>query len=112
MHARMKSMSRPNQRDQDVHIHQVCAHASDSRSFTCVVVTTGESGGRSNTRNPLTMRVGRRTVKPRRTSSETALPTDMERLCAYVLMQRKTSSSSESVVRIPFMMSDSELDVK
>jgi len=55
--------------------------------------------------NPFTTRVCIGARRPRRTNSDTALPTVISRLSAYVFTRGRRSSSSESVVRTLIMMS-------
>ena len=45
--------------------------------------TRGDSGGRSKTWTPLTERVGRGIANARRTNSDTAFPSAIDRLAAY-----------------------------
>ena len=72
----------------------------------------GDSGGRSKTWTPLTERVGRGIANARRTSSDTALPSAIDRLAAYCRTSRKASSSRERVVLMDTMMSQAQYDVK
>jgi hypothetical protein len=54
----------------------------------------------SKTTTPLTIRVGVGASRPRRTSSDAALPSASERLSAYYRSKANTSSSRLSVVLI------------
>src|SRR5262249_20168317 len=94
---------RPHQCDKDIHVQQVNGHlVLASRSRTCSVVTRGESGGKSKTRIPLTMRGGWDARIPLRTSSETARPRPNVRFLAYAFTSGRTSSSRFRVVLIVF----------
>ena|SRR4029077_8567047 len=65
-----------------------------------VAFTRGESSGRSKIVTPFTTRVGLGTVKPRRTRSDTALPSASDLCAAYRFTTGTMSSSSEIVVRM------------
>src|ERR1043166_1704208 len=91
----------PEQRDQQVGIQQVTVHPpSVSSRRTSSVVTFGESAGSWNMQIPFSSREAVAAFKPRRTRSETVLPSETPRTFARRAANSKTSSSSAIVVLI------------
>jgi hypothetical protein len=78
--------------------------SSSSILRICSIVTGGDPAGSSMTWKPFTTRVRIGACKPRRTNSDTALPTVISRLSAYAFTWGMRSSSNESVVRMVRMV--------
>src|SRR5277367_4018696 len=79
LHLRMPLMRRPKQRNQHVNVEQVTHGKSASSRFTSSDETVSASSGASKTTRPFTVRVFKGALRPRRTSSETALPIASDR---------------------------------
>jgi hypothetical protein len=92
-------MGRPEQCDQEVGVEQITVHApSASIRRTASVVTEGESAGNWNTTSPPLSWAGVGALKPRRTRSDTVLPSETRRSFAWRAAKARMSSSRDNVV--------------
>lgn len=109
------NMRRPCQGYQHIHVEQSGRYSSSSALRTCSSVIGCAPRGTENTGNPeappffCTLGVA---FRPRRTSSDMALPRDCEFACARLLAAARRSSSMVTVVLMTQTYSGSGGDVK
>src|SRR5258705_3220029 len=94
------AQSAPSRPESPGRLHDHTSATSTFTSRRAKLITCGESSGKSKIVIPFTTRVAHGTVNPRRTRSDTALPSATDLRAAYCFTTGTMSSSSEIVVRM------------